>query len=197
VAATATPPSAAPEEGSASSSGAYVASWLSDPPPVELCAYAGVVGPQRTLVPGRVGALEDPVLPGERRPKISALFTYRLVMLVPPTEKALRGLASRSKGASGSRLGQLPFRLLGAPALGPKCTGAAHDGRPGLVAVGVVKWFNSEKGYRFISQQTGPDVFVHYSAIQGGGDLTENDKVEFDVTQGPKGPQAGNVRRIS
>jgi CspA family cold shock protein len=65
------------------------------------------------------------------------------------------------------------------------------------VAVGVVKWFNSEKGYGFISQQNGSDVFVHYSAIQGGGDLTENDKVEFDVTQDPKGPQAGNVRRIS
>jgi len=65
------------------------------------------------------------------------------------------------------------------------------------VAVGVVKWFNSEKGYGFISQQNGPDVFVQHSAIQDEGDLTENDKVEFEVTQGPKGPQAGNVRRIS
>jgi CspA family cold shock protein len=65
------------------------------------------------------------------------------------------------------------------------------------VAVGVVKWFNSEKGYGFIAQQNGPDVFVHYSAIQDEGDLTEDDKVEFEVTQGPKGPQAGNVRRIS
>jgi CspA family cold shock protein len=65
------------------------------------------------------------------------------------------------------------------------------------VAVGVVKWFNSEKGYGFVAQQNGPDVFVHYSAIQDEGDLTEDDKVEFEVTQGPKGPQAGNVRRIS
>ncbi|HEV8627825.1 MAG TPA: cold-shock protein [Acidimicrobiia bacterium] len=65
------------------------------------------------------------------------------------------------------------------------------------MAVGVVKWFNSEKGYGFIAQQNGPDVFVHYSAIQDEGDLTEDDKVEFEVTQGPKGPQAGNVRRIS
>jgi CspA family cold shock protein len=68
-----------------------------------------------------------------------------------------------------------------------------------FVAVGVVKWFNAEKGYGFISQESGPDVFVHFSAIQDTGyrSLNENDKVEFDVTQGPKGPQAGNVRRIS
>lgn len=67
------------------------------------------------------------------------------------------------------------------------------------MAVGVVKWFNSDKGYGFISQEGGPDLFVHHSAIQGEGyrSLAENDKVEFDVTQGPKGPQATNVRRIS
>lgn len=67
------------------------------------------------------------------------------------------------------------------------------------MAVGVVKWFNSDKGYGFISQDGGPDVFVHFSAIQEAGyrSLTENDRVEFDVTQGPKGPQASNVRRVS
>ena len=65
--------------------------------------------------------------------------------------------------------------------------------------VGVVKWFNAEKGYGFISQESGPDVFVHFSAIQENGykSLSENDKVEFEVSQGPKGPQAGNVRRVS
>jgi CspA family cold shock protein len=66
------------------------------------------------------------------------------------------------------------------------------------VATGVVKWFSSEKGYGFISQEDGPDVFVHFSAIQGAGyrNLEENQKVEFDVTQGQKGPQASNVRPI-
>jgi cold shock protein len=67
-----------------------------------------------------------------------------------------------------------------------------------LVATGTVKWFNSEKGYGFISQDSGPDVFVHFSAIEGGGyrNLEENEKVEFEVNQGPKGLQAANVRRL-
>jgi CspA family cold shock protein len=66
------------------------------------------------------------------------------------------------------------------------------------VATGTVKWFNSEKGYGFISQDKGPDVFVHYSAIKGDGyrNLEENEKVEFDVNQGPKGLQAANVVRV-
>ena len=64
------------------------------------------------------------------------------------------------------------------------------------MATGTVKWFNAQKGYGFISQEDGPDVFVHHSAIQGEGykSLQENQKVEFDVTEGPKGPQAANVR---
>ncbi|GAA5147384.1 cold-shock protein [Nocardioides marinquilinus] len=67
------------------------------------------------------------------------------------------------------------------------------------MAQGTVKWFNAEKGFGFIAQEDGsPDVFVHYSAIQSQGykSLDENQKVEFDVTQGPKGPQAENVRAI-
>jgi CspA family cold shock protein len=63
---------------------------------------------------------------------------------------------------------------------------------------GTVKWFNAEKGYGFISPETGEDVFVHFSAIQATGyrSLDEGQAVEFDVTQGPKGPQAANVRLL-
>ena len=64
------------------------------------------------------------------------------------------------------------------------------------MAQGTVKWFNGEKGYGFIAQEGGPDLFVHYSAIQAEGyrSLDEGQRVEFDVAQGPKGPQAENVR---
>ncbi|HWL97355.1 MAG TPA: cold-shock protein [Nocardioidaceae bacterium] len=64
---------------------------------------------------------------------------------------------------------------------------------------GTVKWFNGDKGFGFIAQEGGgDDVFVHFSAIQASGfrTLDENQKVEFDVTQGPKGPQAENVRPL-
>jgi cold shock protein len=66
------------------------------------------------------------------------------------------------------------------------------------MATGTVKWFSSQKGYGFISQENGPDVFVHLNAIQGEGDkrLEDNQKVEFDITEGPKGPQAVNVRPV-
>ena len=67
------------------------------------------------------------------------------------------------------------------------------------MATGTVKWFNSEKGYGFIAPEDGSaDVFAHYSAIQTQGfrSLEENQRVEFDVTQGPKGPQAENIRAI-
>ena len=64
------------------------------------------------------------------------------------------------------------------------------------MATGTVKWFNADKGYGFISQsEGGDDVFVHFSAIQGQGyrSLDEGAKVEYEVEQGPKGPQARNV----
>ena len=61
---------------------------------------------------------------------------------------------------------------------------------------GQVKWFNNSKGFGFIGRENAPDVFVHYSVITGEGfrTLQEGDKVEFEIVQGPKGPQAANVR---
>ncbi|MCD6252958.1 MAG: cold-shock protein [Thermotogae bacterium] len=63
---------------------------------------------------------------------------------------------------------------------------------------GTVKWFNAKKGYGFITQEDGNDIFVHFSGIEMPGfkSLNENDKVEFEVQQGPKGPQAVNVKVI-
>jgi len=66
------------------------------------------------------------------------------------------------------------------------------------MAQGIVKWFNAVKGFGFIAVEGGPDVFVHFSAITGDGyrSLDEGQKVEFDITQGQKGPQAENVMAI-
>ena len=76
--------------------------------------------------------------------------------------------------------------------------GLYHQGEK-RVAQGTVKWFNSDKGFGFISlDDGGQDVFVHFSAIESNGyrSLEENQRVEFDITQGQKGPQAEHVRTI-
>ena len=67
------------------------------------------------------------------------------------------------------------------------------------MAQGTVKWFNSEKGFGFITQDGGPDVFVHFSAIESDGyrELRENQRVEFNVKDGDKGPQAENVVTVA
>ena len=66
------------------------------------------------------------------------------------------------------------------------------------MAEGTVKWFNDSKGFGFIQRQDGNDVFVHHTAIQGEGfkSLAEGDAVQFDIVDGPKGPQAANVRKL-
>jgi CspA family cold shock protein len=80
--------------------------------------------------------------------------------------------------------------------------GASNLRRKGVrdrMANGVVKWFNDSKGYGFIQQDGGDDVFVHFSAIQGSGfkTLAEGDQVTFEVQQGPKGLQAANVVKVN
>jgi CspA family cold shock protein len=78
---------------------------------------------------------------------------------------------------------------------------AVHQQKAGEIYMpqGSVKWFNSEKGFGFLAPDGGgPDVFVHYSAIQSDGyrSLNEEQRVEFDITEGQKGPQAANVRPV-
>jgi cold shock protein len=78
-------------------------------------------------------------------------------------------------------------------------TGAPHpNSKKVKMAQGIVKWFNGDKGYGFIAVDGGQDVFVHFSAIVSDGyrNLDEGQKVEFDITQGQKGPQAENVKVI-
>ena len=64
---------------------------------------------------------------------------------------------------------------------------------------GTIKWFNENKGFGFIQQEDGPDVFVHFSEIQGEGykTLNEGDEVEFEITEGDKGPKAANVVKLN
>jgi CspA family cold shock protein len=89
--------------------------------------------------------------------------------------------------------------LINAATRGPRSVDSISLAKGEDMAVGTVKWFNSDKGYGFISQDGGgPDVFAHYSAISAGGfrSLDENQRVEFDVEQGQKGPQAANIRLL-
>ena len=81
----------------------------------------------------------------------------------------------------------------------PGSTGCAESGGYVERLKGTVKWFNNAKGYGFIGRADGPDVFVHYSAITSEGykSLQEGDPVEFEITEGAKGPQAANVSKAT
>src|ERR1700752_3076980 len=87
----------------------------------------------------------------------------------------------------------------GTPPLGAGGMRATMPGRSSNVQQGTVKWFDETRGFGFITQDEGSDVFVHYSAIEGTGfkSLANGDRVEFEVSRGPKGLQAGKVRKTN
>jgi CspA family cold shock protein len=121
-----------------------------------------------------------------------------LVFAVPRTFYDARGFVIRrafSHDRTWSEVGDAPS---GNRDTGKSPAPSTHQGVTSM-ANGTVKWFNSEKGFGFIAQEGGgADVFVHHSAILTDGyrSLDENQKVEFDLAQGPKGPQAENVRPL-
>jgi cold shock protein len=86
---------------------------------------------------------------------------------------------------------------LAPPGAGVIDTSETTGGGTTSMTVGTVKWFNANKGYGFIQPESGNDVFVHASAIQDGGSLQDGQAVEFEITQGQKGPQAANVRAVA
>ena len=94
----------------------------------------------------------------------------------------------------------IPTHFLRAPGIAPfRGKSARKRGAHVERLKGTVKWFNNAKGYGFLGRDDGPDVFIHYSSIttEGYKSLQEGDKVEFEIVQGQKGPQAANVSKIS
>jgi CspA family cold shock protein len=107
---------------------------------------------------------------------------------------------ARQRSGSVSQLAGRACPLAAGTSVGPASvdTSRTVEGGTKNMTVGTVKWFNAEKGYGFIAPESGEDVFVHFSAIQSAGyrSLDEGQAVEFDVTSGPKGPQAANMRPL-
>jgi cold shock protein len=130
--------------------------------------------------------------PGTRRRPGCSLQPRSLAGREVPAAGQLPGRTVYTPGAFRDRLAKSKWRARALLAM----AGAASTTKKVKMAQGTVKWFNGDKGYGFIAVEGGPDVFVHVSAITGGGyrSLEEGQKVEFDITQGQKGPQAENVR---
>jgi cold shock protein len=94
----------------------------------------------------------------------------------------------------------MPTQFLAEPGIAPfRGKSARNEGAHVERLKGIVKWFNNAKGYGFLGREDGPDVFIHYSSIttEGYKSLQEGDKVEFEIVQGQKGPQAANVTKAS
>jgi cold shock protein len=93
----------------------------------------------------------------------------------------------------------IPRHFRGTSGFAPFCGDPHQEGAHVERLKGTVKWFNNAKGYGFLGRDDGPDVFIHYSSIatEGYKSLQEGDKVEFEIVQGQKGPQAANVTKIS
>ena len=107
---------------------------------------------------------------------------------------------SRGRGARGLFLCPPGSKTRSATGKVKRCIAPRHLGRKITMRItGKVKWFNNAKGYGFIERDGGSDVFVHFSAVQGNGfrTLEEGQAVEFEIVDGPKGPQAGNVTKVS
>ena len=134
----------------------------------------------------------SPAGPGTRRRPGCSLQPRSLAGREVPAAGQLPGRTVYTPGAFRDRLAKSKWRARALLAM----AGAASTTKKVKMAQGTVKWFNGDKGYGFIAVEGGPDVFVHVSAITGGGyrSLEEGQKVEFDITQGQKGPQAENVR---
>jgi CspA family cold shock protein len=140
-----------------------------------------------------------PAVHAARRCIDRTMFGAREPQLPPPPPRWYPAARGCSIGSTGNTSSSLPAAAAaGGTAGGFPDPCGAKERRGSLVATGVVKWFSPEKGYGFISQEGGPDVFVHFSAISGEGyrNLEEGQQVEFEVTQGQKGPQAANVRLV-
>jgi CspA family cold shock protein len=109
-------------------------------------------------------------------------------------------LSGRRRRAATVRLFLFPLRSENAGGSFVGRRGAPYLARQARMRItGKVKWFNNAKGYGFIERDGGSDVFVHYSAIQSNGgfrSLEEGQTVEFEIVDGPKGPQAGNVTKV-
>ena len=164
--------------------------------------------PGRALHRGR--GLIAPVV--EQRSDHDPVRHHRLVRSLPRNEIPLGGEAGvapciklapvfQNRPEVRERTGYLPARTTPfafRDARGPRLQFLKGErAMPRLT--GTVKWFNDAKGYGFISREGGPDVFVHFSAIQGAGfkSLAEGDRVEFEIVQGQKGPQAADVTKAS